>query len=704
MRLTTWRIPYLILVAGITGYLAFQCLGLRIDQDNRSMNADNETGSLIEKEFKELFKDNDPVLVAIHWEEILSQRGHRLIKKISSELQSLDGVAEVFSIADFNFDTPEYFHKLLFSEDHATVGILVRLREFDDNGESIARTIQEIRMYAKANSYEEAKVTVTGLPLQKYEVGRLVRADQKLFAPLSFCVLGGVLLWITKRFSGVFFPLFVCAITICWTLGIYALFGHPLNMITSLLPPVIMTLSITTTIHIYLYWLRSAEPDRMKRISQGVRELFSPCLFASLTTAIGFLSLIQNNTPAVRHFGIFAALGVMISFFLGFSFLVVGLSFFKPPQVGESNNPMLERILKKISKLAITHPWLVVGSTLILAAICCFGIIQVKSNTDILGFLGKRTQLFEETSFIDSHLTGVNTIELLISKADHQAFNSYDEVDRIDRFQKAVETLPFVRHCLSIAAFLRDPNVVAMKADTPLRSLIPVMGIEKYMEPNLKTTRFTIRTSAIGTSDGEKLIAGIRNAAKAQFGDDFVVRETGGFFRLIEESNQLVATQMKSFGIALVLILLSIGGVFRSFKYIWLSIIPNVTPILMTGAIMGFCHIDLSTGTTMIACVVIGVVVDDTIHYLARYRELNKKMDCDTAIMETSRTSGLALISTTLALSVGFWVAIFGSFQPTVFFALLSGLTMWFALCGDLLVLPACLKIADLLEKRYARL
>ena len=161
---------------------------------------------------------------------------------------------------------------------------------------------------------------------------------------------------------------------------------------------------------------------------------------------------------------------------------------------------------------------------------------------------------------------------------------------------------------------------------------------------------------------------------------------------MIAESNHLVASQVKSFAIALILILLAIGVVFRSIKFVGLAIIPNVIPLLMTASIMGFFAIDLSTGTAMIASVVIGIAVDDTIHYLSAFQK-SFKGDCDQAIRNTTRSTGYALTSTTLALSLGFWVAMFGSFQPTVYFALLSGLTMWFALACDLLVLPACLKL-----------
>jgi predicted RND superfamily exporter protein len=149
-----------------------------------------------------------------------------------------------------------------------------------------------------------------------------------------------------------------------------------------------------------------------------------------------------------------------------------------------------------------------------------------------------------------------------------------------------------------------------------------------------------------------------------------------------------------------VLILLAIGIVFRSFAYTLLAIVPNVVPLLLTAAVMGFAGIALSTGTAMIASVVIGIAVDDTIHYIAAYRRtvVRDKLD---AIRYTTRSTGFVLLSTTLALSAGFWVALCGSFQPTIYFAWLAGMTMWFAIICDLLVLPSFLRLASPREANH---
>ena len=693
--LDRWRVPYLLVLAGLTVFFGSKCLELQVDQDNRSMDADNENQELVKKEFKDLFDSGDPIILAIHKDNILDPVGRNLILKIAAEVRALEGVKQVHSLADYDFTPPDYQRGLLISKDQNTSGISILLQDFSDNGESLARLIQQIRDIADVNSSKGLQTFVTGLPLQKYEAGRLVLKDQKLFAPLSFLILGAVLLLITRHFSGLAFPLLISGVSIIWTLGIYSSFGYSLNMITSLVPPVIMTLAVMTTIHIYLEWLHGNETDKKQRVVTAVKNLYRPCLFASLTTAIGLLSLISNDTPAVRQFGIFAALGVMISYLIGVSGLAVGLSFLKAPTQHTSlKMGILPTLLEKLSDFTITHPLKIIAGTIGVAAVSFYGLQKVRSNTDLLRFLGQDTRLFSDTTFIDQNLTGVNTLELLISKINAEPFDNFDELKQIKKFQQAVNQAPQVKHSLSAVDLIESSGTSL--ADIPsaisFEDVTKSSGLSKFLDKDLLTTRLCVRTGAIGSSAGSQLIEEIRSIAKQQLGDSYKVREAGGFYRVIAESNHLVASQVKSFAIALILILLAIGVVFRSIKFVGLAIIPNVIPLLMTASIMGFFAIDLSTGTAMIASVVIGIAVDDTIHYLSAFQK-SFKGDCDQAIRNTTRSTGYALTSTTLALSLGFWVAMFGSFQPTVYFALLSGLTMWFALACDLLVLPACLKL-----------
>ncbi|MDF1851402.1 MAG: MMPL family transporter [Verrucomicrobiales bacterium] len=685
------RVPFLILVGGLTLFLGYHCLQLEVDRDNRSMDADDVEQEERAREFREVFRERESILVAVHRDDVLKEKGQGLLSKLVSEFQGLDGVDRVISVVDFDFAVPETYRGILVSDDGNTAGIRILLDAFDDGGDRKGELIASIYELAERHSDGETSILLSGLPIQKNEAGELVRRDQQIFAPLSLLVLGLILLFVTRRFSGMLFPLLVSAITICWTLGIYSLSGHSLNMITSLLPPVIMTLSVATTIHIYLDWLNEPGTDNRARILKAVKHLSRPCLFTSVTTAIGFLSLLISDTPAVRLFGMFAALGVAISYVLGVVGIAVGLSFLKGHEKGIpclKHASEAHRLLDRIANLTVRHPWKVILGAALISVIGVYGSSKIESDTDLLHYMGDDHPLVVDTEFIDEEIAGTSALELYL-----ESRSPIDSTTRFLEFEEAIRKHDPVRQVFGLGDFLPEQARVAEESGVSLADILERVDATSYISEDRIRTRVTVFTEAVGTRVGAELVDAIKGDAEEILGESYDLHFVGGFYRVIVESNQLVASQLKSFLVAIVLILIAIGIVFRSVLFSLLAIIPNVVPLLLTAAVMGFSGIAMSTGTAMIASVVIGIAVDDTIHYLSAYRKSGQE-GAIAAIRKTTCSTGFVLLSTTMALSAGFWVAIFGSFEPTTEFALLAGLTMWFALLCDLLVLPAFLRIA----------
>lgn len=696
--LTRWRVPFLSVLGILTLFFGYQCLGLQVEQDNRSMSADLTELESVESRFEGLFHEGDGILIAVSRSDLFSEAAKEDLRSLVGALEGISGVNEIHSLLDSDFAVVPSQVNLLVSPDRTTTGIHLLLDDFGGDPGALDRLVTGVQKVVADHRGNWTRLALSGLPLVKHEASRLVLRDQRIFSPLCFLILGVVLYFITRHFTGMLLPLALAGLTIIWTLGLYAWCGQRLNMITSLLPPVIMTLSASTAIHLYMEWLQSDEPDNHRRIAGVIRKLTLPCLFASLTTVIGFLSLLLSDTPAVRLFGGYAAIGVAIAFVVGMAGLAVALSFCRIPRDGHHRDGLvgrsLSRLLDGATELALRHPRKVVLVTVLLCIVGVAGAMRVESNTDLLHFLGENSRLVRDTRYIDEHLTGTGVIELLITRRDGEPVTSAGDLAALTAYEEKILTLPHVRHTLGLVDLLpadlppgmADPSLI-------LSTLSSRPGVSSLASPDFRTMRLTIAVESVGTREGAVLIDSVREAAVEKLGDAYEVSETGGFHRIVAESNHLTASQVKSFGVALAFILLAIGVIFRSLQFTALAFLPNVTPLLLTAAIMGFGGIDLSTGTSMIASVVIGIAVDDTIHFMAGFRR-SYKGDGDETIRRTMQSTGRSLVATTLALSLGFWVAIFGSFEPTVLFALLSGITMWFALAFDLVVLPACLKLA----------
>jgi predicted RND superfamily exporter protein len=228
-----------------------------------------------------------------------------------------------------------------------------------------------------------------------------------------------------------------------------------------------------------------------------------------------------------------------------------------------------------------------------------------------------------------------------------------------------------------------------------LLEVAPETGlIRKLIAPDFTSARVNVRIRAVGTAIAAPLGEAILADAHRIFGEDYAVTVTGAFYHVAKDSNRLVRAQVLSFSLALLLVFAAIGLLFRSLRLTFIALIPNLMPIAWTGGLMGAFGIDLSTGTAMIASAVIGLIVDDTIHYMNHYTRV-RRGDPSEAIRSTSARIGRALVLNNLVLVLGFWVGCFGSFKPTIFFSLLSGVTMLSALLCDLLLTPACLALFD---------
>lgn len=343
------------------------------------------------------------------------------------------------------------------------------------------------------------------------------------------------------------------------------------------------------------------------------------------------------------------------------------------------------------------------------------GLPRVRNNTDLVRFLKSDAPLHRDTMFIDAHLSGASTLEFFVTRRDAAPLVSRDAVQRMAAFERAVLAHPEVTGVLDILAVLRqlqrgesggeelvlpaDERATAYAFD--LLQAAPEQDlIRKLVAPDFTAARFSVRVHAVGTAVAAPLAESILQEGRQALGDEYRLEATGAFHRVAEDSNQLVDSQVKSFTSAVVLVFVAIGVLLRSAQLTLISFVPNVMPIVWTGGMMGWFGIDLSTGTAMIASSVIGLVVDDTIHYLDHYRH-EYRGDARAAIEKTTAEVGAPLLINNVVLVLGFWVGCFGSFKPTIYFSLLSGVTMITSLVCDLFVTPASLLL--LLDRRRRR-
>jgi predicted RND superfamily exporter protein len=742
--LTRGRVPFLCGLLALTAFFAFHAARLPVERNNESLNSRQALQTAVYDRFKASFGSDEDLLLAVKHPNLVSPDGLGLLGSLTDRIARIDGVRRVYSLSNAQqvvageigaelapviqppledpglpgrvqealARSPE-LTGLFVSQDRRTAGLLIEIEDRDGDLDYRANLIRSLRAIIAEPREEGVSLHLTGIAVQKNDVSAYIERDQRRLIPLAVAVLAVVLASFFRSAPLVVLPLAVTGVTTAWTLGAYALAGFQLNAITGLLAPVLMVLSLPVSVHLIQAWLdaQSAPEDRIARILGAQRRLLFPCCFCSLTTALGFASLATSSMPAVEQFGLFAALGVALALGIGMTLVPVGLSFLSPPRGAPRSRQhrLILRLLAGSDRAATVHPRGVLAVFCVLTVACLAGLPRMQNNTDLVRFLEEDAPLHGDTLFIDEHLAGSNALEFVVERGDGAPLTDQGDLRRMQAFERAALSRETVTGVSSILPILRQlqraesggetlalpPDQRATTHAFDLLEAAPEPDlIRKLIAPDFTSARFNVRIRALGTAQAASLADAILADAQRVLGDGYRVSATGAFYHVAQDSNQVVAAQLSSFGLAVTLVVIAIGSVFRSLRLTFIALVPNLMPIAWTGGLMGAFGIDLSIGTAMIASAVIGLIVDDTIHYMTHYTRVNRG-DPVQAIRRTTREVGPALLVNNLVLALGFWVGCFGSFKPTIYFSLLSGITILSALLCDLLVTPACLNLFD---------
>jgi predicted RND superfamily exporter protein len=590
----------------------------------------------------------------------------------------------------------------LLSRDFHTAGMLVVPNETITSPVAREAWITAVRQVAHQHAQQGRQTYVAGTPLERSDVTHYLARDQELMVPLVFVVLL-VITWSiyrVKRFACI--PLTCVLLSLVWTMGVVGFAGIPLNVVTALLPPVIMVVSVSVAIHLLNQFVDELEAGMygVAAVQNTIRHVGTACFLTTLTTSLGFFSLLASPIPAIREFALFAGLGVFLAFVVSMIGVPVALlrsGRVSPERLRHLKEGWIEQLLDRLVRWVARHRRNIFVSCGVAALVLMPGTWYLTEGTDIVRALKPQAPLRVSTEFIDGHLTGAHSLEVVVQLPDTASLIAPATIRQILDFARWLRAQPGVTAVYSPWEPLREVRAELLEQDaqlTTLAALLPLaFPMDAWLDGRGQRLRLSARVTAM-RSDQLLALADsvVQQAARARL----QVQITGSNYLLAQMSRTLVQTQTQTFGLATVLVLGSIALALRSWKLGCIAAVPNILPPLMLFGLMGWCGIALSTATTMIASVVLGLIVDDTIHLLHRYTHERAAGHAPLPAVERSlRSTGRALLSTTLILTLGFWVGVLGSFLPTVHFSFLTGLTMVLSVVVELLMTPAIILTWD---------
>jgi predicted RND superfamily exporter protein len=508
---------------------------------------------------------------------------------------------------------------------------------------------------------------------------------------------------------------FSIVVSALWTLGLYSALGFGFNILTAMLAPLVVVLAISDDVHvIQQYELERRRGDAKHAFTATIAYLWAPLLGASGTTALGLLSLATSDVLAVRHFGIGAALGVMIDFAISIILVPTLLGFVRP--LTDRGEPPHERLLGPLrvaASFATARPRLVLAAGVVLTLAAATGLGRLRIDSNHIGFFTSGHPLTRSAAVIDGSLAGVYSFEVLL-EGPPDSLKTPDAMMRIDRLSTAIASLPQVRKTSSVADHVRQTHQVlqggthaanSIPTDAPMLAqelfLFSITGdgrreMERLVASDFSTAQIAVRLPSMGSDDVFAAMEEAGQLATREFAGTGIAATITGSGRLFAGlDHYLVRSQISSFVTAFVTILAVTFAIFRSIRYGLLALVPNVFPVIALLGVMGWFDITVNVATVMVASVALGVVDDDTIHFLHRLRRqlLEGRSVTEAARDAATREGGAALI-TAIINSCGFAVLFLSEYRPSGWFGGLLAMTLGVAFLAEIFLLPATVTLA----------
>jgi predicted RND superfamily exporter protein len=691
----------------ITLAAAFPLRQLYFDNTPESWLPADSPGLEALERFHKRFGDDSFLFAYVEGENL--SRPLEAWQKLTKELSALDGIATVYAPpfveeegADLDYQGPRPpLVSYLVSEDERYAAFAI-LPEANLPLEARAQLVERLQaLFARAPE-PLRPFRLAGTSVLTYDLDAGSRSSLSTLGPLVALALCLVLYVTTKEWRAVLAGLLVIVLSSAWSLALLALFHRPLNLVVAILPAVLAVVTVTQAMHILsCFHCLPAGTTCAEAWRKALRSTLRPNLLCALTTAAGFGGLATSAIPPVRDLGIFAGLGVIFVFVLSFTLFPCCLllsSRVAPRGLQEESRWTPGRAQGFTDWLARrrTHLLLFAGALFLLALT---GVARIRPESHILEFFPADHRIPQNYRAMEKHLLGLTPVdivfagqrEVLLSDQSLRAYRLF--------FTDVMHDEPLARQVVSILLEpSREPNLEFVMSPAELREAIEEEDLPETaaaffrMEGKRAILRTTLLTATESTNASYEMIERLKaRLARADIPAGVESEITGSTPLLIEGQMLLLETQIQSFAVALAVITVAIWIAFRSLRAAALALIPNLFPIALTLGYMGWAGIPLNTATVTVAGIALGLIVDDTIHFLHHYlRHSSHKSEAE-AVAETLFHLGRPATITSIAVACGFALFAFSSFLPTAFFGLLIGITAVSAWVCAMFVLPAIL-------------
>jgi predicted RND superfamily exporter protein len=728
-----YRWIIIISVVLITGFTGYQITKMEINSDVINSLPDDDPDAALLKKIATEFGSNKMGMVILEADDIFQTETLEHVLQITEAIEDMDGVLSVNSltnIIDINevgigslvdiYDLPDTEEELnalrervfskemykgsIVSEDGTATLIVFSLSE-DANVEEVAQRVMDI---TEAMNLPET-LYYAGAPMMVTAISKLIASDLTLLLPIAFLLIAIILAGFFKTIRGVVLPLLTVIIAIVWTLGIMALFGYQMSMISNNIPIILLAVGSAYTIHVLNRVNEIKDTNRKKALLKALIYIFIPVLLAAITTAIGFMSFIFGAyLEMIRDFGIFTSLGTFFAAFLSLFFipaLIASFSIYSKKALkknSKSKNSLLENyFLIPLKNLLIKHPIYILTTWSVLIMISIFGIFLIERSVDIQEYFRKGNPARTAENIMINKFGGSKPI-FVVFRGDMMSPEVLTTMVATSEYMKKS---PDVLTTQSIANLIMEINLAIGEGERRIpaeQDMIEQLWafsldgndfVRTYINEDLTEAIIISKFMSPDNDSKIKFAKYMRDFIAENSTEECEIEITGMPFVDVTMDKSLIRSQMWSLGIAIIMVIIFVGLILRSLKTGIYATIPIIAAIIVLFGVMGYSGIPLNIATVLVASVALGIGIDYSIHVISNVKHLMRTNNDDIshALEETILVSGKAIVINVISVSVGFLVLLFSEMVPLQYFGFLVALSMVGSGVGSLTLLPVIL-------------
>ncbi len=562
------------------------------------------------------------------------------------------------------------------------------------------------------------KLRVSGMPYVRTLNSQNIIDEIGLFVLGALLVTSIIFFFFFRSFRATFISMCVVIVGVMWAFGTLGLFKYEITVLTAIIPPLIIVIGIPNCIFLINKYQQEVNNhgNQAKSLQRVVSKIGNATLMTNLTTASGFATFMFTNSQLLKEFGIVASINIVALFLLCITVIPIIYSFMPLPKerhLQHLNKKYIASLVKWFEHVVKNKNVTVYVVSVILLIFSIIGIYQIRISGSLIEDMPRKADFFKDIRFFEQEFEGIMPLEILIDTKKDKGVQKMNVLKRMDRLQETIDDIPELSKSMSVVNLVKygkqayyngNPEYYELPTSQEVSFILPYVKnstegntqnlMKTYVDSTGRYARITTFMKDIGTDKMEGIQEELKELIAKEFPrPQFEVAISGKAYLFQKGTKYLIDNLVVSLLLAILLISLFMAYLFRSFKMIVISLVPNLLPLLLTAGIMGYFGVPLKPSTILVFSIAFGISVDDTIHFLAKYRQELKANNwrIRKSVFNALRETGVSMFYTSIVLFFGFSVFMISSFGGTVALGGLVSLTLVFAMLSNLILLPVLL-------------